>query len=85
MSAVRVHAVRGMTARTHIWWPAPPKPVEPMPSRGWSRVGLVEMCRLRRDRRYRAGAYQMAVYAGIITQDEWQRLTNGEEPWEVLG
>ena len=35
---------------------------------------LVSILRMRKDCRYRMGAIQMAVMAGVIDQNEWEHL-----------
>jgi len=36
---------------------------------------LFDLLNMRKDRRYRAGALQAAVMFGVITHEEWCRLT----------
>lgn len=38
----------------------------------------------RKGREYRRGAIQLAVYVGLVSQDEWRRLHAGEDASEVL-
>lgn len=82
---------------TELRWPAPSRPEVPVvlnwdesmrrhaeAALTFRRQQLRELFRLRKDRRYRAGALQMAVVCGVISQAEWTRLDAGEEIGVVI-
>ena len=50
----------------------------------YGRQCLRWMYQARKGREYRRGAIQLAVYVGLISQDEWRRLQAGEDAEEVL-